>query len=130
MVKGADGLAGGFYPQMVCQVEGLNCVIESRGAVVGSTRSVGQGARVDGGLRSIVVDVGSKGSLLSIFTASTSLLAASASAASLSLGRSVSAHTVVGPTLLLLLGKLGVSQLVLHSAKLMYWPGGPYHRCN
>jgi len=115
---------------MVCQVEGLNCVIESRGAVVGSTRSVGQGARVDGGLRSIVVDVGSKGSLLSIFTASTSLLAASASAASLSLGRSVSAHTVVGPTLLLLLGKLGVSQLVLHSAKLMYWPGGPYHRCN
>jgi len=75
---------------------------------VGSTGSVGQGARVDGRLRSIIVDVSSEGGLLSIFAAC---------AASLSLGRSVSARTAVGPALLL--GKLGVSQLALHSAKLI-----------
>ena len=45
-----------------------------------------------------------------------SLLATVSSVASLSLGRSVSTHTAVGPTLLLL-GELGVSWLVLHSAK-------------
>jgi len=42
------------------------------------------------------------------------------SVASLSLGRSVSARTAVGPTLLLLLlGELWVSRLALHSAKLV-----------
>ena len=87
MVKGADSLAGGLYPQAVCQVEGLNGVIESGGAIVGSTRSVGQGARVDSGLRSIVVDVGSKGSLLGIPAASASLLATAVCVTSLSLGR-------------------------------------------
>jgi len=67
------------------------------------------------------VDVSSEGSLLGIFVASTSLLAATACVASLSLGRSVSAHTAVGPALLLLLllGEFGVSQLALHSAKLI-----------
>jgi len=84
---------------------------------VGSTGGVAQGARVDGGLRSIVVDICSEGSLLSIFAASTSLLATTTSAASLSLGRSVSACTTVGPALLL--GELGVSWLALHSAKLV-----------
>jgi len=120
VVEGADGLAGGLYPQAVRQVEGLNCVIESGGAVVGSTGSVGQGARVDSWLRSIIVDVSGEGGLLSIFEASTSLLATTACVASLSLGRSVSARTTIGLTLLLLLlGELGVSQLVLHSTKLV-----------
>jgi len=78
--------------------------------------------RVDGGLRSIVVDISGEGSLLSVLTSSASLLAASASVASLSLGRSISAHTTVGPTfllLLLLLGEFGDHQLALHSAKLV-----------
>ena len=119
MVEGADGLAGGLHPQVVCQIEGLDSVIECGGAVVGSTGSVGQGVRVNGRLRSIIVDISSEGGLLSIFTVSASLLAAMACAASLSLGRSVSARTAVGPTLLLLLGELGVSRLALHSAKLI-----------
>jgi len=120
VVEGADGLAGGLYPQVVCQVEGLNCVIESRGAIVGSTGGVSQGARINSGLRSIIVDISGKGGLLGVFTASMSLFAASVSAASLSLGGSVSAHTAVGPALLLLLlGKFGVSRLALHSAKLI-----------
>jgi len=91
------------------------------GAIVGSTGGVSQGARVNSGLRSIVVDISGKGSLLSIFVVSASLLATTTSAASLSLGRSVSARTTVGHALLLLLllGELGVSWLALHSAKLI-----------
>jgi len=122
LVEGVDGLAGGLYPQVVCQVEGLDGIFECGGAKVGSTGGVSQGARVDGGLRSIVVDISSEGSLLSIFAMSVSFLATTASVASLSLGRSVSARTAIGPTLLLLLlllGKFGVSQLVLHSTKLV-----------
>ena len=121
MVEGVDGLAGGLHPQAMCQIEGLNCVIESGRAVVGGTGGVGQGARVDSRLRSIVVDVSSEGSLLGIFAASASLLATTMSVASLSLGRSVSTRTAVGPALLLLLllGELWVSRLVLHSAKLV-----------
>jgi len=120
LVEGADGLAGGFYPQAVCQVEGLNSIIECGGAEVGSTGGVSQGVRVDSRLRSIIVDVSGKSGLLGSFASSTSFLATSASAASLSLGRSVSARTAVGPALLLLLlGKLGVSWLALHSAKLV-----------
>jgi len=118
--QGADGLAGGFHPQAVCQIEGLDGIFECGGAIVGSTGGVGQGVRVDGGLRSIIVDISSKGSLLGIFMASVSLLAATACAASLSLGRSVSTCTTIGPALLLLLlGELWVSQLALHSAKLV-----------
>ena len=37
----------------------------------------------------------------------------------LSVGRSSSAATAIGPALLLLLGELGVRLLVLHSAKLV-----------
>jgi len=113
MVEGADGLAGGLYPQAVRQVEGLNSIIECGRAIVGGTGGVGQGTRVDGGLRSIIVDVGSEGGLLSIFAASASLLATAACAASLSLGRSVSARTAVGPALLLLLLPLGLLLLLL-----------------
>jgi len=119
VVKGADGLAGGLYPQTVCQIEGLDSIIKSGGAIVGSTRGVGQGMRVDGWLRSIIVDIGSKGGLLGVLVMSVSLLSAMACAASLSLGRSISARTTIGPALLLLLGKLGVSWLVLHSTKLV-----------
>jgi len=90
-----------------------------QGAEVGSTGGVGQGARVDGRLRSIVVDVGGESSLLGSFATSASLFATLASAASLSLGGSVSAHTTIGPALLLLLGEFGVSRLALHSAKLI-----------
>jgi len=43
MVEGADGLAGGLHPQVVCQIEGFDGIIKCRGAIVGSTRSVGQG---------------------------------------------------------------------------------------
>ena len=116
MVEGANGLAGGLHPKAVCQIEGLDGIIECRGAAVGSTRSVGQGARVDGGLRSIVVDISSKGSLLGVFVVSASFLATAACVASLSLGGSISACTAIGPTLLLL-GEFVVSWLALHSAK-------------
>ena len=37
VVEGVDGLAGGLYPQAVCQVEGLNSVIKCGGAIVGGT---------------------------------------------------------------------------------------------
>ena len=70
MVEGADGLAGGLHPQTVCQIEGLDGIIECGGAEVGSTGGVCQGARVNGGLRSIVVDVGGKSSLLGSFATS------------------------------------------------------------
>jgi len=103
---------------VVCQVKGLDGIIECGGAKVGSTRSVGRGARVDSGLRSIIVDVSSKGSLLSAFTMSASFLATTVSVASLSLGGSISAHTTIGPALLLL-GELWVSWLVLYSTKLV-----------
>jgi len=70
---------------------------------------VGQGTRVDSWLRSIIVDVSGESGLLGSFTSSMSFLAASASVASLSLGRSISTCTAVGPALLLLLlGKFGV----------------------
>ena len=99
----------------------LQCDWSDRiGPGVGHGRN-SQGVRVDSRLRSIIVDICSEGGLLSIFVASASLLATTTSAASLSLGRSVSARTAVGPALLLLLllGKLGVSRLALHSAKLV-----------
>jgi len=119
LVESVDGLAGGLYPQAVCQIEGLDSIIECRGAEVGSTRGVSQGTRVDCRLWFIIVDVSGKGGLLGVLVTSTSLLAAMAHAATLSLGRSISACTTVGPALLLLLGKLGVSWLALHSVKLV-----------
>ena len=83
---------------------------------------MGQGMRVNSRFGSIIVDIGGEGSLLHIFAVSASLLATMACVASLSLGRSISAHTAVGPALLLLLlllGEFGVSRLVLYSAKLV-----------
>ena len=115
-----DGLAGGLYPQTVCQVKGLNSVIECRGAVVGGTGGVGQGMQVNGGNWAIlVVNVGGKLSILGLFATSTGLLATTSAVTLMSLGRSISACTTVGPALLLLLGELWVCLLVLHSAKLV-----------
>jgi len=128
MVEGVDGLAGGLYPQMVCQIKGLNSIIKSGGAIVGSTGGVSQGTRVNSRLRSIIVDLSGKSGLLGSFASSVSFLAASASSASLSLGRSISACTAVRPALLLLLlplrlllllGELWVRWLALYSTKLI-----------
>ena len=69
--------------------------------------------------RGSTVGIGSEGGILGCFMTCMSLFATMVSAATLSLGRSVSTCTTIGPTLLLLLGKFGVSQLVLHSAKLI-----------
>ena len=89
---------------------------------------MGQGAWVNGGYRAIlIVDIGGKFSVLGALTTSARLLAAMAVVASLSLGRSVSTATAVGPALLLLLplgwllllGELWVHLLALHSAKLV-----------
>ena len=73
------------------------------------------------------MDIGGKFSILGALTMSARLLATTAVMASLSLGRSVSAATAVGPTLLLLLplglllllGELWVHLLALHSTKLV-----------
>ena len=81
----------------MCQVKGLNSIIESRRAVVGRTRGMGQGTWVDSGYWAIlVIDIGGKLSILSMLMASVRLPAATAVAASLSLGRSVSTATAVG----------------------------------
>ena len=119
-VEGVDGLAGGLHAQTVCQVEGLDGIVKRGRAVVGCTSGMGQSVRVNSGYRAIlVVDVGGKFSVLGALTTSARLLAAMVVAASLSLGRSVSAATAVGPALLLLLGELWVRLLALHSAKLV-----------
>ena len=69
-----DGLAGGLHAQTVCQVKGLNSIIECRRAVVGRARGMGQGTWVDGGYWAILVmDVGGKLSILSALTASARL---------------------------------------------------------
>ena len=126
LIKGADCLTGGLHAQTVHQVEGLNSIIECGRAVVGRTRSVGQGTWVDSGYRAILImNVGGEFGILGALTASTHLLAATAVVASLPLGRSVSAATAVGPALLLLLplglllllGELRVRLFALHSAK-------------
>ena len=73
------------------------------------------------------MDVGGEFSILGALKMSTHLFAAMAVAASLSLGRSISTATAIGPALLLLLplglllllGKLWVCLLVLHSVKLV-----------
>ena len=102
----------------VCQVKGLDGIIEGGGTIIGGTSGVGQGTRVNGGNWAIlIVDIGSKLSILGPFAMSMGLLTTMAAVTTLSLGRSISAATAVGPALLLLLGKLGVHLLVLHSTK-------------
>ena len=65
------------------------------------------------------MDVGGELSILGMFAMSAGLLATMLVVMLMSLGRSVSAWTTIGPTLLLLLGKLWVCLLVLYSAKLI-----------
>ena len=62
----------------------------------------------------LVVDIGGEFGVLGMLTASMHLLAAMMVVATLSLGRSVSAATAIGSTLLLLLGKLGICLLALY----------------
>ena len=92
-----------------------------QGAIVGGTGGVGQGTWVNGGYWAILImDIGGKFSILGALTMSTHLLSTMVVVASLSLGRSVSTATAIGPALLLLLlGELRVRLLVLHSAKLI-----------
>ena len=102
------------------QVKGLDGIIKSGGAVIGDTGGVGQGTWVDSGNWAIlIVDIDGKLSVLGPFTSSMGLLATMPAALTfMTLGRSVSACTAIGPTLLLL-GKLQVHLLALHSAKLI-----------
>ena len=54
-----NGLAGGFHPQMVHQVEGLDRIVEGGRTITGGTSGVGQDVRVNGGDWAIlIVDVG------------------------------------------------------------------------
>ena len=92
----------------MCQVEGLDSIVKCGRAIVGGTRGVGEGTWVNGGYRAIlIVDVGGELSILGTLMASVYLLATTAVAASLSLGRSISTATAVEPALLLL-GELWV----------------------
>ena len=107
-------------PQTVRQIEGLDSIVECGRAVVGGTRGVGQSVRVNSGLRSVlIVDIGGELSILGSFMTSASLPTSMSAVTALSLSWSISAHTTVGTTLLLLLGEFGVCLLVLHSAKLI-----------
>ena len=113
-----DGLAGGLHPQAVHQVKSFDSIIKCGRAIVGRTSGMGQDTQVNSGDWAIlIVDIGGKLGILGTLTTSAHLLAAMAVVASLSLGRSISAATAIGPTLLL--GELWVCLLALHSAKLI-----------
>ena len=125
-VEGANRFARGLYTEPVCQIEGLNSIIECGGAVVGTTGGVGESAGVDSWLRSIVVDIGGKGCIVGGLATSASPFAATTVAVALSMSGSVAARTAVRSTLLLLrlgslllLSELGVRRLALDSAQLV-----------
>src|SRR5438128_6064851 len=72
------------------------------------------------------MNVSGEGGVMGCFTTSTSPFATTAATVAMSLGRSVTARTAIGPTLLLLrlrslllLGELGVRRLALDSAQLV-----------
>ena len=109
---------------MVRQVEGLDRVVKGGGTIVGRTWSVGQGAGVDSQDWAVLVaDVCCEFGILGVLATSACLPATVMVVAALSLGRSVSAATAVGPallrlgSLLLLLGELQVCLLVLDSTQ-------------
>ena len=105
---------------MVCQVKGLDAIIEGRGTIVGHASGVGQSVGVDSQDWAIlIVDVGHEFGILGVLMTSACLSATVMVVATLSLGGSVSTATAIGPALLLLLGELGVCLLVLYSAKLV-----------
>ena len=108
-------LTRGLYTKLVCQIKGLNGIIKSEGAVVDTTRHVGKGAGIDSQLRSIIVDIGGESSIVGSLVMSTSPFAATTVAVALSMGGSVTTHTTVWSTLLLLLSELGVHRLALDS---------------
>ena len=91
---------------MVHQVEGLDGIIKGGGTIVGCTGGVGQGMWVNGRDWAIlIVDVSGKFGILGMLMVSACLLATTMVVATLSLGRSISAATAIGSTLLLLLGQ-------------------------
>ena len=112
---------------MMYQIEGLNSIIECRRTVVSTTGGVSEGMKVNGWLRSIIVDIGGKGCIVGRLTMSVSLLVTMMVAVALSMGRSVTAHTAIGPILLLLLrlgsllllSELGVCRLALNSTQII-----------
>ena len=53
---------------MVYQIEGLNSIIECRRTVVSTTGGVSEGMKVNGWLRSIIVDIGGKGCIVDRLT--------------------------------------------------------------
>ena len=120
-------MAGGLYAKMVCQVKGLDHIVEGGRTIVGCASGVGQSMGVDSRDQAVLVsDIGCKLSILGTLTTSTHLPASATVVAALSLSRSVSAATTVGPALLLLwlgslllLGELQVRLFVLYSAKLI-----------
>ena len=109
---------------MVGQIDRPQCEVECRWAIVGCTRSMGEGMRVDTGLRAVSVD--EDGELCSVccFALSMSLLTTMSTFVTV-VGGSVSTLTtttllLLRPgCLLLLLGEFGVSLLALHSTKLV-----------
>ena len=93
---------------------------------MGTTGGMSEGVRIDGRLRSIVVDIGGEGSVVGGLATSASPFAATTVAVALSLGGSVAARTAMRSTLLLLrlrslllLSELGVCRLALDSAQLV-----------
>ena len=103
----------------MCQVEGLDGIIECGRAVVGGASGVGQSTWVDSGNWAVlIVDVGGKFGILGMLTMSACLPATMTVVATLSLGRSISAATAIGRTLLLL-GEFWVCRLALYSTKLV-----------
>ena len=114
---------------MVHQVEGLNSVIEGGGTIVDCASDVGQGAGVNCRDWAILIsDIGHKLGILGMLATSAHLSATVMVVVTLSLSRSISATTAIGPALLLLwlgglllllLGELRVCLLALYSAKLV-----------
>ena len=114
---------------MVHQVEGLDSVIEGGGTIVDCASDVGQSAGVNCRDWAILIsDIGHKLGILGMLATSAHLSATVMVVVTLSLSRSISATTAIGPALLLLwlgglllllLGELRVCLLALYSAKLV-----------
>ena len=91
---------------------------------MGTTGSVGESVGVNSRLRSIVVDIGGEGCVVGGLATSVSPFATTMVAVTLSMSGSVTAHTAMRSTLLLLrlrslllLSELGVCRLALDSAQ-------------
>ena len=111
----ADRFRGGLDTNSAGQIDRPQREVECRWAIVGRTGSVGEGMRVNTRLRAVSVDEGCKLCSICCFASSVSLLSTMSMFVTV-VGGSISALTTMA---LLLLGKLWVSLLVLHSAKLV-----------